>query len=278
MQEVYRIISNMIDSHAHVISEQFDSDRENVIATISAQGLRVWIEVGTTLDESKKAVAFAEKHTNIFSSVGVHPEDILRIKEEDWLSLESLANHPKTCAIGEVGFDTYREGKIAEQEPVLRRFITLAQKVNKPIIFHVRSRSAGKTPGVEEVDSHTELIRVLTSYPLSELPHGVIHTFSGTLAQAQEYIALGMMISFSGVITFKNAGALPEIVKTIPLDSILVETDCPYLTPEPHRGMRNEPAYVRHVIQKIAELREVSFQEIELATENNTKKLFALDY
>ncbi len=256
----------MIDSHAHILSDQFDSDREELITRAASRGLSGWIEVGTNVEESKKAVALASEYANLFASVGVHPDEIGAVREEDWNVLETLASHKKVCAIGEVGFDTYRDGTIAAQEPALRRFIALAQTVHKPVIFHVRSGNG--------VDAHNELLRVLSSCAPFEVPPGVIHTFSGTLQQAHEYISHGMMISFSGVITFKNAESLREIVRTIPLDSILVETDCPYLTPEPHRGQRNEPEYVRYVLQRIAQVRGVSFEDIERVTGENTCRLF----
>ncbi len=255
----------MIDSHAHVSSELFDSDRDALIARTLESGIK-WIEVGTNLLESEKAVALAQKHPEIRASVGVHPDDIRGLTEKDWRILEMLAGTQEACAIGEVGFDTFRYGTIAEQEPVLRRFIELAQKSNKPLIFHVRSGNG--------IDAHTELIRVLSSYKQPNLIRGVIHTFSGTLEQAKQYIDLGMMISFSGVITFKNSGELPEIAKEIPLSSILVETDCPFLTPEPFRGQRNEPSYVRYPLQRIADLRGISFEEVEKWTQENTIKLF----
>lgn len=258
----------MIDSHAHILSEQFNSDREVLISTAKQDGLS-WVEVGTDVAGSSSAVALAQLHEHIFASIGVHPDDIRTIQESDWAVLEQLAGNPRVKAIGEVGFDTYRDGTIAEQEPVLRRFIALAQKVNKPIIFHVRSGNG--------IDAHAELLRVLSSHSSSELPRGVIHTFSATLEQARQYIALGMMISFSGVVTFKNADDLRGIAKSMPIESILVETDCPFLTPEPYRGKRNEPSYVRYVIEKIAEIRGVTNEEMERGTEQNAKKLFALD-
>ncbi len=260
----------MIDSHAHVASELFDSDREDIITRAKEHGVSGWIEVGTNVEESEKAVAIAQNYSHVVASIGVHPDDIGNLQEENWKTLELLARNEKVCAIGEVGFDTFRNGTIEAQEPVLRRFIELAQTVHKPVIFHVRSGNG--------IDTHAELLRVLSSYPLPTLPKGVIHTFSGTREQAEQYIALGMMISFSGVITFKNPGDLSEIAKTIPLSSILVETDCPFLTPEPFRGKRNEPAYVRHVIQKIADIRGVSFEEIEQKTEENTRLLFGVDF
>ncbi|OGY31223.1 MAG: hypothetical protein A3C02_00180 [Candidatus Andersenbacteria bacterium RIFCSPHIGHO2_02_FULL_45_11] len=255
----------MIDSHAHLSAEQFDSDRTEVIARSRDAGVS-WIEIGTTLEDSRKALEFPH------ASVGVHPNDIEGLTDADWDELGALASHEHCHAIGEVGLDFSREGKLEDQEAVLKRFIALAQQKNLPMIFHVRSAATG----VEEADAHQELIRILRDYSNTNRPRGVIHTFSGSLAQAQEYIALGMMISFSGVITFKNAGELPEIAKTIPLENILVETDCPFLTPEPFRGKRNEPMYVKYAIQKIADLRGVSFREIEQATEHAAKRLFGI--
>lgn len=269
MEEVYRIMRYMIDSHAHILAEQFDADRDVLISAAKENGL-AWVEVGTDVAGSTLAVALAEKNQHIYASVGVHPDDIRYIQEQDWEVLEQLAMNPKTCAIGEVGLDTYRDGTILQQEPILRRFIEMAQKTSKPIIFHVRSGNG--------IDCHAELIGILKSYADTNRPRGVIHTFSGTLQQAEVYISLGMMISFSGVITFKNADVLREVAKNIPLASILVETDCPFLTPEPFRGQRNEPAYVKYAIKRIAAIRGVSVEEIEQATEQNAKKLFVLDF
>ena len=249
----------MIDRHAHLLDSKFDDDRSAVIARLQEAG-GIWIEVGTTLEDSRRVLDFP------YASVGAHPNDIYGLTEKDWQELASLASNPHCCAIGEVGLDFSRDGVLTEQEEVLRRFIVLAQEKKLPLIFHVRSGNG--------IDAHQELLRILKTYP--ERPLGVIHTFGGTLSQAKEYISLGMMISFSGVITFKNAGELPEVATIIPLGSILVETDCPYLTPEPYRGMRNEPLYVKYVIQKIADFRRVSFEEIEKATEQNTRILFGL--
>lgn len=260
----------MIDSHAHVAAEQFDSDRDELISRTTQNGVTGWIEVGTNVLESEKAVALAQKYPNVRASVGVHPDDIRGLTEKDWRILEMLARTEEVCAIGEVGFDTFRDGNIEEQEPVLRRFIELAQELHMPAIFHVRSGNG--------VDAHAELLRVLSSYPLSGPLKGVIHTFSGTMDQAQQYIDLGMMLSFSGVITFKNSGELPEVAKSIPLSSLLVETDCPFLTPEPFRGQRNEPSYVRYVAQKISDIRGLSFDEVQKATEENAKVLFGVDF
>ncbi len=260
--------SNMIDTHAHVNAEEFDDDRDDVMRRAGESGVGAWIEVGTDIASSRAAIELAKKTPGVYASVGVHPDEIADLSEVDWKTLESYALHHTVCAIGEVGFDTFRDGVIADQEIVLRRFIALAQAAHKPMIFHVRSGNG--------VDAHEELLRVLSSYQKTELPRGVIHTFSGNAVQADRYIQLGMMISFSGVITFANAGELPEIAKNIPLSSMLVETDCPFLTPGPYRGKRNEMAYVKYVIEKIADIRGVSFTDVEKATEENAKTLFSL--
>lgn len=267
----------MIDSHAHVAATQFDADRDEVIARAEKAGVSAWIEVGTNVAESKRALEFPH------ASVGVHPNDVKGLQETDWRELTALLDHKNVCAVGEVGLDFSRSASpkprqsagqrrasiLSEQEVALKKFIALAQQKNLPIIFHVRSGN--------NIDAHTELIRILREYSDFERPKGVIHTFSGTLAQAQEYIKLGMMISFSGVITFKNPGELPEVARALLLEKILVETDCPFLTPEPYRGKRNEIAYVKYVVEKIAELRGISSETVAEATTNNTRTLFALD-
>ena len=258
----------MIDTHAHVNADAFDDDREAVIQRAFDAGLTCWIEVGTDVASSRAAIELAKSTKGVYAAVGVHPDEIEELSEVEWNMFQSFVLHHSVCAIGEVGFDTFRSGTIAQQEPILRRFIDLAIASKKPMIFHVRNGN--------EVDAHAELLRVLDSYADDVRPKGVIHTFSGTLAQAKEYIKLGMSISFSGVITFKNAGELPEIAKEIPIESILVETDCPFLTPEPNRGKRNEMAYVKHVIEKIADLRNMSFEDVENITEKNAENLFLL--
>ena len=258
----------MFDSHAHVMDSAFDEDRVILIQKLFASGIAGWMEVGTSVEESKKAIALAETEERIIASVGVHPNELAGLTEADWEQLAQLADHQKVKAIGEVGLDFSRGIDIEFQEAGLRKFITLAQEKTLPIIFHVRSGNA--------IDAHTELIRVLESYTSNLRPLGVIHTFSGTLLQAQKYIQLGMMISFSGVLTFKNAGELPEVAKSIPLESILVETDCPYLTPGPLRGKRNDPSLVKYVIQKVAQLRGGSVENIREITLNNAKKLFSI--
>lgn len=262
----------MFDSHAHINDAAFDEDRDALLTSMFASGVTGWIEVGTSIEESKKALSLASDRAGsdlqIFASVGVHPHELQHMQDSDWSKFSELADNSLCKAVGEVGLDFSRGTDIEFQEKILKRFIALAQQKNLPIIFHVRSGN--------DIDAHDELIAILKTYTNSDRPKGVIHTFSGNLQQAQEYISLGMLISFSGVLTFKKSEGLRGIAKTIPLESILVETDCPYLTPEPFRGKRNDPSYCRFVIQSISELRGVGFSEIEQKTHNNAKKLFSI--
>lgn len=258
----------MFDSHAHVASEEFEADRDDVYQRAKAVGLSGWIEVGTSVEDSKKAIAVAEKYEGVYASVGVHPNEIHNLNEAAWQKIESYLSHPKVKAVGEVGLDFFRGGKLEEQLFVLRKFITLAQVKNLPVIFHVRDGA--------DINAHDELLKLLASYSETERPRGVIHTYSGTLTQAKEYISLGMHLSFSGVITFKNTGELFEVAKIIPAEKMLIETDCPFLTPVPHRGKRNEPSYVAFVLQKLAEIRGESVEAISLQVLKNTRELFNL--
>lgn len=250
----------MYDSHAHLAFSAFDNDRADVVAQLQPAGVAGWVEVGTDLEQSRKVVALAEQHDNCWATVGVHPDDVTELNEAAWQELEKLAQHKKVVAIGEVGFDFFREGRREIQEPILRRFVELAQRVKKPVVFHVRS-------------AHEAMLKFLRG--CSECPKGVIHTFSGNAEQAKAYLELGIYLSFSGVLTFpKKAEVIQAVARTMPLDRILIETDCPFLTPQAHRGQRNEPSYVRFVAEKLAELRGVSLTEIDRVTEENTKRLF----
>jgi TatD DNase family protein len=256
----------MIDSHAHLNFDSFDPDRRAVIERTLAAGVG-WIEVGTDLTQSRQAVALAQAHERVWASVGVHPSDIATLTSAQWHELEELAQQPKVVAIGEVGIDFYRGGTANEQLPVLRLFVELAAKHTLPVIFHVRNGAA---------DAHEALITFLQELPSELHPTGVIHTFSGNRVQAEKYLQLGLYLSFSGVVTFKNAGEILDVAKSMPLDQLLVETDCPFLAPEPHRGQRNEPLYVKYVAEKIAALRDLSIDEVITATEKNTQTLFTL--
>lgn len=259
----------MIDSHAHVAAQQFAQDRDEVVARARAALVR-WIEIGTTVQESKEALAMAAQFPDsiLGATVGVHPDHVTDITETDWATLEKLLQNSRAIAVGEVGLDYYRTSPRDQQLSALERFVALATDQQLPVVWHVRS---GK-----ENNAHADMLSFLRQLPAPSRPRGVMHTFSGTWREAEEYLALGMYVSLSGVVTFKNAPDMHEVARRVPLDRLLIETDSPFLTPEPHRGARNEPAHVQYVAEKIAGLRGISREEVAAATEQNTRSLFAI--
>jgi len=258
----------MIDSHAHVAFDQFDEDRDEVIERSEAAGVHGWLEVGTDVAQSRRAVLLAGVHKDVRATVGVHPSDVAGLVESDWRELEVLLDDDVAVAVGEVGLDYYRGGILAEQLPVLEQFVQLAVRRGLPVVFHVRNGA--------KRNAHDDLLTYLGRLSEAERPPGVMHTFSGTVAQAKEYLSLGMYLSFSGVVTFKNAGELTAVAKLVPENRFLIETDCPFLAPMPHRGQRNEIAYVALVAKRLAELRGVSLDEIARVTEENTRRFFGM--
>ncbi len=259
---------HLFDSHAHVSFEAYDEDRSIIITHAKEAGLSGWMEVGTDVPQSRKAIKLAEKVEGVYASVGVHPVEAPMMLEEDWDSIEQMVSHPSVKAVGEVGLDIYRANKedFKKQKIALHRFIELAEMQKLPMIFHVRDN--------DEISAHDALIELLSEYPEGKRPRGVIHTYSGNEEQARKYLDLGMILSFSGVVTFKNAEVTAEVVKQTPLDKILTETDAPFLTPEPYRGKRNEPAHVQYVAEKIAELKDISREEVIEQIWDNTQKFF----
>lgn len=267
----------MIDSHAHVSFKQFDNDREEVIKRAREAGVTGWIEVGTDLAQSQKAIRLAGKIDLVWAAAGVHPSDVAEVfgmdpsvplAGEAWDEFVELVKKQRVVAIGEVGLDFYRGGTPRTQMPVLKNFIALGAERDMPLIFHLRS-GGGQ-------DAYEILLDYVEQLPRRERPRGVMHTFSGNMKQAKRFLNLGFYLGFSGVVTFKNAGATAEIAKLAPLDRILIETDCPFLAPEPHRGERNEPAYLKLVAEKIAEAKRLSLEEVDRVTEDNTRSVFRL--
>ena len=253
----------LIDSHAHLDDERFDRDRERLIESLKENGIDLVINPGDDLQSSIKAVALAEKYENIYAAVGVHPHAAKEMDDATIGILKSFANREKVIAIGEIGLDYYYDN--SPRNIQRQRFIeqlNLAKEVDLPVIIHSRS-AAGETFEIlkEAQDGNLE---------------GVLHCYSGSVEMAIEYIKLGFYISIAGPITFKNSRVAKEVAKAVPLDKLLIETDSPYLTPEPYRGKRNEPIYVRYVAGTIAEAKGLSFEEIAKATAENAKKLFRI--
>jgi TatD DNase family protein len=261
----------LIDTHAHLDFSQFDSDREAVVERAEAAGVAAIINVGTDLLSSRRAVALAGQYPSVYAAVGMHPHHARKLNGDALAQLRELANRPKVVAVGETGLDFYRDLSPRHlQQRAFQAQLAWADKLGRPVIIHDR-------------DAHDEIMRILIDWAAGMVSSplagrlGVLHTFSGDLAMAQQAIDLGFYISISGPVTFRNARRLPEVVRNLPLNRLLVETDCPYLTPHPHRGKRNEPAYVRLVAEQIAALRGLTLSELAAATTANAQRLFMLN-
>ncbi len=251
----------LIDTHAHLDSSDYNADRAAVIARAFAEHIGV-ITVGVDLPSSRGAVRLAERHRAIWAGIGVHPHEAKTFDKEVERGLRELAQQKKVVAIGEIGLDYYRDlSPRSVQREVFIEQIELANELNLPVIIHNR-------------ESTTDMLGILRVH---RPEHGVVHSFLGDLALAQEFIALGLYLGIGGPLTFPKNEVLRQAVKDIPLDRILVETDCPYLTPVPHRGRRNEPAYVRYVVEEISRIKGISPGEVSTVTTENARILFLGD-
>jgi TatD DNase family protein len=255
----------LIDSHCHLDQDAFDDDRAAVIARARAAGVGRMITVGAggPLASNRAAVALAEEDPEIFAAVAVHPHDASDITDDTWDELRRLWAHPKVVAVGETGLDYYYEHSPAEvQQRHLRRFVREAGGAGLPLVIHCR-------------DAFPDLLRIFAEEDAAAVG-GVIHCFSGSPEEAEACLALGFALSFSGIVTFKTADRLREVVRRTPLDRILIETDAPFLAPIPHRGKRNEPALVRSVADEIARVLGLDLAEVARLTTANTERAFRL--
>jgi TatD DNase family protein len=252
----------LFDAHAHLDEECFDADRDEVISRALQQGVTGIINVGACMASSARSIALAGKYPGIFAAVGIHPHDAKEASEEDFLQLAKWTAEPKVVAVGEIGLDYFYDLSPHDvQKEVFIRQINVARQCGKPVIIHDR-------------DAHGDVMEILRQHGKGVT--GVMHCFSGSREMARELLGLGFYISFAGPVTFKKSVKLKEVAKEIPLDRLLVETDSPYLTPEPFRGKRNESGHVKLVAQEIANLREITFGEITEATSANVHKLFGI--
>ncbi|MDA8088688.1 MAG: YchF/TatD family DNA exonuclease [Nitrospiraceae bacterium] len=256
----------LIDTHCHLDMSQFDQDRPEVIERAKEAEVKYILTVGSGLESSRAAVSLARSHENIYAAVGVHPHDAKDFDDDAYKTLLALANEKKTVAIGETGLDYhYMHSPKDVQIEVFKKHIELARETGLPLIIH--SREA-------EIDT----LRVLAEAAGREEIRGVLHCFSGDMEMAKELIRMGFYISFAGPVTFKSkkSAALAEVAASVPDDHILVETDAPYLAPEPFRGKRNEPAYVRHTAEHIAQLRGITLSDLARITSVNGLRLFGI--
>lgn len=255
----------LIDSHAHIQGKEYAGEAAAVIERARAAGVEQIIAVGGAGDMSSNsdAVALADSFVNIYATVGMHPHDAKDVGADELEKLKDLALHPKVIAVGETGLDYYYDHSPRDvQRRVFAQFIHMARETELPIVVHER-------------DAASDGAELLRSEGEGKL-HGVIHCFTGNYEAARAYLDLGFYISFTGIITFKNADALRDVVHRVPLERILVETDSPYLTPVPHRGKRNEPAYVRLVAATVASVKAVTLEEVARVTTDNARQLFRI--
>lgn len=256
---------DLIDSHAHIQGPEFAADLPQVIERAHAAGVEKIVIVGGAgeLSTNESAIAVARAHTGLFATVGMHPHDAKDVSEEDLKRLVDLTADPKVIAVGETGLDFYYDHSPRElQKKIFARFIHIARETKLPLIVHNR-------------DADREVAELLRTEGGGEL-RGVIHCFTSDYAAAKTFIDLGFYISFSGIVTFKNADGLREVARKLPLERLLMETDSPYLAPVPHRGKRNEPAFVREVAATLAAARDSSLEEVAAATHQNTCELFGI--
>jgi len=254
----------LFDTHAHLNAMQYSEDVEEVIKRAQEEEVCNIVVVGFDRPTIARAIELAEQYDFIYAAVGWHPVDAVDMTDEDLYMLEQLAAHPKVVALGEMGLDYYWDKSPKDvQKDVFRKQIALAKKVKLPIIIHNREATA-------------DILTILQEANAQEVG-GIMHCFTGSVEVAKQCIAMNFYISFGGPVTFKNAKKPKEVAKEIPLEHLLIETDCPYLTPHPFRGKRNEPSYVKYVAEAIAELKGISVEEVARQTTENAKKLFGIN-
>jgi len=252
----------IIDTHAHLDFPDFKDDIDDVIKRAGEVGVEYIINVGTSVDTSVKSIELTKKYANIYASVGIHPNAASTVLADDWSRLEALAGESKVVAIGETGLDYYRDrSKKEDQKRLFHKHLELAEKHNLPVIIHNREASI-------------DCLEIVRKY--SGRVSGVIHCFAGSRDDAEEFLELGFYISFAGPITFPKAENLREALKAVPVEKLLLETDCPFLAPQPKRGKRNEPSYLQYTIPVLAELYKLTVEDIERITTLSAKKLFGI--
>ena len=251
----------LIDSHAHLDDRAFDKDRAALIAKLHAEEIGA-ITIGSSLESSREAVRLAERHRGLWATVGAHPHGARFVDERAIDEFKRLAGRPSVVGIGEIGLDYYRDLSPRDvQRRVFARQLELARSLGLPVVLHNR-------------ESTEDLLAILRE--AGDRHGGVVHSFLGDAALAETFLGLGLDLGIGGPLTFPKNGALREAVKRAPLDRLLLETDCPYLTPVPYRGRRNEPAYIRYVGEAIADLKAIPIDAVAEQTTLNTMRLFGL--
>ncbi len=256
----------LFDTHCHITDERFDEDRIAVIGRMQEAGVERALIVGDGAIEEQPAFALAERYDWMYAATGVHPHDAARWDGEARARVERWMAHPRAVALGEIGLDYHYDLSPRDvQKRVFDEQLDMALRLDKPVILHIR-------------EAHGDATDMLAArWKAGKLPRGVMHCYTGSWESAKQYLAMGLYISFSGAVTFRNAPKLSEVAKNMPLERLLVETDCPYMAPVPMRGQRNEPAFVAYTARKVAEIRGMAEDDLALAALENGRRLFGID-
>lgn len=250
----------IFDTHAHYDDEQFDEDRDVLLRGMEKEGVGTIVEIGASMESSREAVRLSEKYPFIYAAVGVHPDNVGELGEDTFRELEQMCRQNKVVAVGEIGLDYHWDTEPREiQKQWFIRQLELAQNMHLPVNIHSR-------------DAAEDTLEIMRKYGKNLT--GIIHCFSYSKEMAQEYVKMGFYIGIGGVVTFKNGKKLKEIVKEVPLERIVLETDCPYMAPEPNRGRRNDSRNIHYVAEKIAELKNITKEAVIKQTENNAKLIY----
>lgn len=251
----------LIDTHVHLNADQYDDDLEEVIERAREAGVTHFVVIGFDNKTIDRTMSLIDTYDDVYGVIGWHPVDAIDCTDDDLKRIEELSKHPKIVGIGETGLDYHWDKSPKDvQKKIFKAQIELAKRVNLPIVIHNR-------------DATGDVVDILESEGVAEVG-GIMHAFNGSPEIADRVLKMNFMISLGGPVTFKNAKQPKEVAKYVPLDKLLVETDAPYLTPHPYRGKRNEPAYVKLVAEQIAELREISYEEVAKATSENALKIY----
>ena len=252
----------IFDTHAHYDDEQFDADREELLDSMAEQGVGTIVNVSASYPSCEQVTEMVQKYPFMYAAVGVHPDHVGDLNEETFARMKKLFANDKVIAVGEIGLDYYWDNESHDlQKAWFIRQLELARELDLPVLIHSREAAADTMDIMKE---HAEGMS------------GVIHCYSYSKEMAREYVKMGFYIGVGGVVTFKNARKLKETVAEIPLTSIVLETDCPYLAPEPNRGKRNNSAYIRYVAEEIARIKGITYEEVVAQTEENARKMYRL--
>ncbi len=249
------------ETHAHYDDKKFDEDRDEILQGLKNHNVGYVVNIGADMKSSYNSIKLAEKYDFVYASVGVHPHEAISVKEEDYKTLENWLQQEKVVALGEIGLDFYYDFSPRDiQRQIFKRQLKICENITKPVIIHSREASQ-------------EVFDIIKD---SKVRKGVVHAYSGSLEMALEYIKLGFYIGVGGVLTFKNANKLLNVVENIPLEHILIETDSPYLAPVPVRGTRNNSQNLKYIVEKISEIKQIEPEKVEKITLETAKKFFCI--